>query len=170
MDISGLTRESRVFVPFPRAHVHRLILSHPAYVAGVVLARASRPEYKTCVAGLRQYSIAFGHLWEQAEELEQIYRSSLSTRQSSFSAPSGSGMIHGSMTVDQLLSAPAATNGFSGAGGQSQAFDDARYVPPIKERSGSGQWNVPGAGAVLVSTPTGSPRCVQGSLRLGQNG
>lgn len=55
-----------------------MILFHPIYMAGLSLARTGRAECKSCIAGLRQYSIAYGYLWDSADELERVYQSSMS--------------------------------------------------------------------------------------------
>lgn len=130
---------------------YRLILSHPAYLAGLILARSGKSECKPCIAGLRQYSIAFGHLWELAEEVEGIYQSTISRAQSMKLppiVPSGSG---GSMSVNHLLSSPAVSGGISG-------------VSPdwSQERGEGGEWNVPGAGAHLVSCFVSGQSCQEG--------
>jgi hypothetical protein len=112
---------------------YRLILSHPTYIAGQILARAGRIECKPCIAGLRQCSIAFGHLWELAEEVEQIYRAAVG---------------HAGTPLYPLA------RGGSGAGsGLASPAGDLTQEPAVWHRVDGGQdgaWNVPGAGAYLV--------------------
>ena len=46
---------------------------HPIYQAGIYLAENGREECLACVAGLRQYAIAYPRLWEIADEVEKLY-------------------------------------------------------------------------------------------------
>ncbi|WRT67323.1 uncharacterized protein IL334_004293 [Kwoniella shivajii] len=55
-----------------------LIINHPIYSAGLYLANLGRSEYLICVAGLRQYSIIFPSLWDQADHLERLYKNAAS--------------------------------------------------------------------------------------------
>ncbi|OCF45377.1 hypothetical protein I317_00622 [Kwoniella heveanensis CBS 569] len=50
-----------------------LVIHHTIYEAGLYLASRGRSEHLICVAGLRQYSLAFPALWDQADELETVY-------------------------------------------------------------------------------------------------
>ncbi|WWC89756.1 uncharacterized protein L201_004682 [Kwoniella dendrophila CBS 6074] len=51
-----------------------LIINQPIQSAGLYLASLGRSEYLICVAGLRQYSTIFPCLWDQANQLDNIYR------------------------------------------------------------------------------------------------
>lgn len=107
----------------------------------MILAKAGRPECKTCIAGLRQYSIAFGHLWEVAEEVEQLYRANTPmSRTPSYTLPMP-GMAAG-MSVNQLLSSPAT---------EGQRQEPMNWGAKGVDGREDGEWNVPGAGAHLVS-------------------
>ncbi|WVQ98940.1 hypothetical protein IAU59_006072 [Kwoniella sp. CBS 9459] len=50
-----------------------LIMNHTLYEAGLYLAFRGRGEHLICIAGLRQYSLSFPALWDQADELETVY-------------------------------------------------------------------------------------------------
>ncbi|WVF71971.1 hypothetical protein IAT40_006781 [Kwoniella sp. CBS 6097] len=50
-----------------------LIIHHTIYEAGLYLASRGRTEHLICIAGLRQYSLSFPALWDQADELESVY-------------------------------------------------------------------------------------------------
>lgn len=47
-----------------------LILYRPIYDAGMFLARRGQDECLGCVAGLRQYAMAYPQMWELAAEIE----------------------------------------------------------------------------------------------------
>ncbi len=57
-------------------------MHHPIYEAGLFLAKDGRSECLACVAGLRQYSIAFPQFWDCADEIELLYAANLIQRTS----------------------------------------------------------------------------------------
>lgn len=134
-----------------------LILYYPIFLAGLMLAEAGKSEYLACVAGLKQYSISFGHLWELAEEVEHVY-----TSRWRHPFPSNSSLSH-------LLLAPAGHLGPMGPWGLDgpvrTASSGSKDGSAMASGSGSGlvsrsytdggmgreEWHVTGAGAVLVS-------------------
>nr|XP_019013725.1 uncharacterized protein I206_01796 [Kwoniella pini CBS 10737]OCF52506.1 hypothetical protein I206_01796 [Kwoniella pini CBS 10737] len=50
-----------------------LIINQPIFLAGEYLASLGKSEYLICVAGLKQYSVIYPSLWDQADLLDQIY-------------------------------------------------------------------------------------------------
>ncbi|EIW70020.1 hypothetical protein TREMEDRAFT_30253, partial [Tremella mesenterica DSM 1558] len=50
-----------------------LILYHPIYEAGCFLANMGRMECLACIAGMKQYSIAYPQMWDFSIEIENIY-------------------------------------------------------------------------------------------------
>ena len=52
------------------------ILHFSTYAAGMFLARHGKPEAKTCIKGLEQYSFAYEEAFEQAKWMQQVYASS----------------------------------------------------------------------------------------------
>ncbi|KAG8809488.1 hypothetical protein FRC17_003423, partial [Serendipita sp. 399] len=53
------------------------ILHFSTYAAGMFLARYGKPEVKTCIQGLEQYSFAYEEAHEQAQWMQQVYANSL---------------------------------------------------------------------------------------------
>lgn len=47
-----------------------LVLYRPIYDAGIFLARRGQDECLGCVAGLRQYAIAYPQMWDLADEID----------------------------------------------------------------------------------------------------
>ncbi|KAG9024323.1 hypothetical protein FRB95_011644 [Tulasnella sp. JGI-2019a] len=70
-------------------------LHYSLYAAGHMLALAGRSEVTTCIAGLKQYGLAYEDAFDQAAELEGIYAATLDaggSHHSSFaSSPDGGG-------------------------------------------------------------------------------
>ena len=76
----------------------RLILHHPMHEAGLYLAEQGRDECFACVAGIRQYCIAYPQFWSQAEEIERTYNTHQS-RTPGGSASSGLGISRPGTTL-----------------------------------------------------------------------
>lgn len=81
------------------------------YLAGLLLAEAGKADALICVAGLKQYSIAYGHLWEMAEEVERLHERAMAL-QNAKREQGGQ-----SRSLNQLLLAPAGHMGDMGPWG-----------------------------------------------------
>nr|XP_031861170.1 uncharacterized protein CI109_003531 [Kwoniella shandongensis]KAA5528242.1 hypothetical protein CI109_003531 [Kwoniella shandongensis] len=71
-----ITALAAVFTEAGYMRLDPLMCHHPVYEAGLYLARRGRVECLACVAGLKQYSVTFPSLWEEAEELKRLYEAS----------------------------------------------------------------------------------------------
>ena len=93
---------------------YRLILIYPVYLAGLLLAESGKDEALVCVAGLKQYSIAYGYLWELAEEVEKLHERSVADLRSAQREMQG---LERALSLDQRLLAPVGHMGDMGPWG-----------------------------------------------------
>lgn len=98
------------------------ILHFSTYAAGMFLARHGKPEVKTCIKGLEQYSFAYEEAFEQAKWMQQVYASSIvaptHVPQSLLSSSSRSNGINAPLSAGEPPDSPlmlymAHTNGSS---------------------------------------------------------
>ncbi|CCA70194.1 hypothetical protein PIIN_04133 [Serendipita indica DSM 11827] len=85
------------------------ILHFSTYAAGMFLARNGKPEVKTCIKGLEQYSFAYEEAFEQAKWMQQVYSSVIH---------------HQQLPIQQTLHSPASSIGSSN--GHHYAMDTAQ--------------------------------------------
>ncbi|KAL0960646.1 hypothetical protein HGRIS_005674 [Hohenbuehelia grisea] len=81
--------------------------------AGTLLARLGRPEVSNCIAGLEQYSYSYEEAGEQAAEISQLYKSTLS----------GETNLH---HMSAVTARPAVSAGNNSSGGSPTVAGDSR--------------------------------------------
>jgi hypothetical protein len=110
------------------------ILHFSTYAAGMFLARHGKPEVKTCIKGLEQYSFAYEEAFEQAKWMQQVYASSIvaptHVSQSLLSSSSMSNGINAPLSAAEPPDSPlmlymAHTNGSSSVPQVSFTFHSA---------------------------------------------
>jgi hypothetical protein len=75
--LTGLCSKTSVLTSNGYLRLDPNILHFSTYAAGMFLARHGKPEVKTCIKGLEQYSFAYEEAFEQAKWMQQVYASSI---------------------------------------------------------------------------------------------
>lgn len=114
------------------------------YLAGKVLANSGKEESKSCIAGLRQFSLAYPHLWELADELDTVYASRTGRH---FNEPSPNLEF---TTVEQILANAVPAGHLGPMGPWPENGPVGSETNQVNQRTAAENWNVMGAGAVLV--------------------